>query len=845
MKDKNMESINKIEDEFSQSQSASAENSIYYGVYIPNDFQTTNSNTNVYKDKNSVLQLLKQHKRARFKAFNLFHEAVEFALNGSENCNISANNYFPIQKSVVDSPVLLGEKPSPFKGPKPQDLIILRKAIEKGDYDLVDQIIWKNPRYLISNGDTPSILQEGSRYNALHIAAKAKNSQMAELILNTISNVEFVKLLYGDDSYENSQDRTNVFLDLYLNTPDKGLNETPLHFSVKFGAIEVVELLVSYPQCDKTVKNKYGQTPSMIVCDRCEKPNKKLCERIMQLLDETYYVPVLRAEDNSVPPQIGEPFSPVCPPVFNTHPSSPRLEIQAYAGPMNKEGAEHFRKVWKTPPRSLNITTPTKKLNESLDSVASLKYKDHLKGLEIVGKTLATQYDVSWKEYWPFLDSFVDIASEEGLNLLENHFRQRLLDVSKSITSTSLSSSMGEKANASFSSISDLCHAFETFNINSNNNSFDNSLQDELDSKISRNFSPFLCLEKACQVFASRFTKNILNTTNENLMNILDAEIKQLEIVILSYMDDNRFNNINFDCVHCRLSYLIAQKLYFKFSEELEKKEMYDRIESLIVSCTKSFDCFSSDDEGVNTKDVPIKKGTSIKKQLLCLVHCILNHFNQNLEPHCDNVNEKDCVRIWGELIPCACVLYARKSRRSSNLQRSNSRKLNSMYSNNPVRRLFGDTEVINHADEEYILSESYFTPTSTPDMSEDEDEEFEDAKTNNDYDVFIEGKFPSKTDSAVFNALKYSNYYVDKNVYPNTYLWRHNIAQFTENERKSWKNQMECLSNSPPYNTSTPQKSNSPQTSSLSKSWSRITGFNSPRNTKRSLVLSNIINKI
>jgi ankyrin repeat protein len=50
-------------------------------------------------------------------------------------------------------------------------------------------------------------------------------------------------------------------LDLYLNTPDKALNETPLHFALKFGAGTVADVLISYPQCDKHARNKFGQTP--------------------------------------------------------------------------------------------------------------------------------------------------------------------------------------------------------------------------------------------------------------------------------------------------------------------------------------------------------------------------------------------------------------------------------------------------------------------------------------------------------------------------------------------------------------------------------------------------------
>lgn len=98
----------------------------------------------------------------------------------------------------------------------------------------------------------------------MHVAAKSKNAEIAELILSTVSNTEFIKLLYGDDNQQNAEDRTSVLLDLYLNTPNKGLNETPLHFASKHGAADVVEILVSYPQCDKSLKNKYNKSADQV-----------------------------------------------------------------------------------------------------------------------------------------------------------------------------------------------------------------------------------------------------------------------------------------------------------------------------------------------------------------------------------------------------------------------------------------------------------------------------------------------------------------------------------------------------------------------------------------------------
>lgn len=63
------------------------------------------------------------------------------------------------------------------------------------------------------------------------------------------------------DNYFFFQERASILLDLYLNTPDKAINETPLHFAVKFGAKDVVDLLVSYPQCNKNRTNKFGGQP--------------------------------------------------------------------------------------------------------------------------------------------------------------------------------------------------------------------------------------------------------------------------------------------------------------------------------------------------------------------------------------------------------------------------------------------------------------------------------------------------------------------------------------------------------------------------------------------------------
>lgn len=162
-------------------------------------------------------------------------------------------------KCVAASP-LVGESKSAFRGPTSQELVKFRKMIEQADMESVRNLIWSNPRYLVSSGDTPTILKESFRYNAIHVAAIQKHAKMAKIILETVENPDFIKLLHGKDDDRTAKEVSEILLDLYLNTPEKGRSETPLHLASKFGAIDVVEVLKSYQKCESR-KNSEGLLP--------------------------------------------------------------------------------------------------------------------------------------------------------------------------------------------------------------------------------------------------------------------------------------------------------------------------------------------------------------------------------------------------------------------------------------------------------------------------------------------------------------------------------------------------------------------------------------------------------
>ena len=59
----------------------------------------------------------------------------------------------------------VGESANSFYSPKNQQLVRLRKAIEANDIGTFKDIVWNNPRYLISSGDTPTIMKvSGNTY---------------------------------------------------------------------------------------------------------------------------------------------------------------------------------------------------------------------------------------------------------------------------------------------------------------------------------------------------------------------------------------------------------------------------------------------------------------------------------------------------------------------------------------------------------------------------------------------------------------------------------------------------------------------------------------------------------
>lgn len=376
----------------------------------------------VFSDRNLALKTAKKVKGSRFKVFKSQKEAEEFSKLTAEHTFSSPMKLTKQEDSSKDGTV--NTESIPYRAPKPQDLVQVRRTIEKGDTKLFLEYVWNNPRYLISSGDTPVIYQEGPRYSAMHIGAMKNKPEICREILDTLENKQFIQQLYAQSKHteESLNNRINFLVDLYLNMPDKASCESPLHMACKFGFDGVVEILAAHPKTDKQLKNKYGETPYDMICSRAYDAMTSTKTRIAELLQGQYYVPLIRSLDNSTQPVIGQPWSPdvnKSPADSNGIPSSqmsprdPLLSIKACAGPMSPSFASDFHKKWTTPP-----SDSKEKTKLFLDS----KRGDSEKGMERIGRYLAHEMHIPWIEHWDFLDSYVDLSTAEGLDTLEEYF---------------------------------------------------------------------------------------------------------------------------------------------------------------------------------------------------------------------------------------------------------------------------------------------------------------------------------------------------------------------------------------------------------------------------------------
>ena len=95
-------------------------------------------------------------------------------------------------------------------------------------------------------------------------------------------------------------------MDMYLNMPDKGGGDTPLHLAVKFGNIQLVRLLCSYHQTRLDMENKFGEVAIDVVCSRAKTRDHEA--DIREILGGQVVIPVYTKPDEPTK-VLGKPIS--------------------------------------------------------------------------------------------------------------------------------------------------------------------------------------------------------------------------------------------------------------------------------------------------------------------------------------------------------------------------------------------------------------------------------------------------------------------------------------------------------------------------------------------------------
>ncbi|XP_074462938.1 ankyrin repeat and LEM domain-containing protein 2 isoform X1 [Larus michahellis] len=722
-------------------QAPSRDPPLFYGVCpVYDDILARNERIHVYEDKKEALQAVKMIKGSRFKAFSNREDAEKFAKGICD--------YFPSpsKSSLCLSPVKMGsfnrdglcspetesankERANSYKSPRTQDLTAkLRKAVEKGDIATFSELIWSNPRYLIGSGDNPTVVQEGCRYNVMHVAAKENQPAICQLLLDTLENPEFMRLMYPDDNDMMLKNRIQYIVDLYLNTPDKMGFDTPLHFACKFGNLDVVNVLTSHPAIVKNPRNKYDQTPAEVVCERSKNKSAELKEKLREYLKGRYYVPLLRAEDNSSAPIIGAPWSPDqtdngpqrTSSKYTGSPKDPVLSIRAFAGPMSPSKAEEFRRLWKTPPR------------ERAGFFHNVRKSDLERGLERVGRELAHELGFPWVEYWEFLGCFVDLSSQEGLRKLEEYLSHR---------------EMSEKAQQETGE-NETCNRYKTPHPSGKSKKSCNSISvgaflDEDDDDMSleeiknrqnaaRNISQPLASkepsidalgEAECDILSMERTGNIIETADHP-----------------RHYEKAASSSKNGFCNPVSSERIISDRRHLHGGEEC--------LVSPVSNLMAEFESLSFQGQEVAGKSNKITEKTGNERIL---------------------AEGTSHVRISKDHLDKTC--YAVSLASSSEPGETKLRTEHKMLSEKERRSMESGIQT-NEAQQRQQLSSHKFLLKASP--TNDESKK-----------LFLLGEQPSKLDSDVLAAIEAVE--IDPQKYPITYKWKHAVQSYTSSDRQSW----------------------------------------------------------
>lgn len=296
----------------------------------------------------------------------------------------------------------------------------------------------------------------------------------------------------------------------------------------------------------------------------------------------------------------------------------------------------------------------------------NIRLTDTNKGLEKIGRGLADEYNVGWKEYWDFLGVFIDIRSSDGMEKFEEYMKKK--DKQKEINESPLLSPT--KANDSFG-LSAICAGLYSMDINDeltnakvgNKNglispsSSRSPLIEMLSNKRTSSDdlpldNPFTCIEQSCRTFAKRVASLLESDTvqdQNSYEKILLTEVNKLNTSMDNYKRDSRFSAINFQKVHSRYCYLLV---WYLKNNNVNVKYLRNDVPlmSKVYNLARQFTSLQD-----------------MKELIKCHSVCISNFISNYIEHeerifNPENVNtETGCFDAWNgpDILECRCSFEA------------------------------------------------------------------------------------------------------------------------------------------------------------------------------------------
>lgn len=355
-------------------------------------------------------------------------------------------------------------------------------------------------------------------------------------------------------------------------------------------------------------------------------------------------------------------------------------------------------------------------------------------------RDLAQEFNVGWNEYWSFLDTFTNLASPDGLEKLEAYLKNRFQEAGQKPNHCVISDSSHEKCestkhamngcplvpaeqnenhssdNETVSPVSDLCLAFKACSLSDDSpakppvqnetktesivysyqsGDAEADVKDEalLNVLLNPALSPFLYVEKSCQVFGKRIYDGLTVAGNcahigDSVSDMLWREIKHLQDLVRSFKDDARFISVDFNLVHSRIAAIVVDKLVELGSDELEF------LTSGLKSVLSLSSCSYSDEEdgtSISYRNAhryaeDQRKAGGEHNQTKCIAKLILSALEQEETDKDTNKNnsattnthirtEEECMRIWSDAIKCSCFRqdqnFVRNARKGSSFKRN------------------------------------------------------------------------------------------------------------------------------------------------------------------------------